>query len=61
MQTCIYIWKLNPWVCKAKHIQWIYIRLLAEACLEVSLSHQGSGAEPQHVPRWLMAEGQGHA
>lgn len=36
MQTYIYIWKLNPWVCKAKHIEWIYIKLLTETCLEVS-------------------------
>lgn len=33
-QTCIYIRKLNPWVGKAKHIQWIYVRLLTKACLK---------------------------
>lgn len=56
MQTHIYIWKFNPWVGKAKHIQWIYIRLLTEACLEVSPQCQGSQAEPQRVLKRLMAE-----
>lgn len=51
MQACIYIRKLNPWLGKAKHIQWISTRILtrlAWQCLHSTkaqeLSHSMSSS-----------------